>query len=66
MTEDRNNTLIWVIGVLVALCCICAIVIPLGGYLYFALAEPTFLANEPFFFDRRSHTFAAGSNAPAP
>ncbi len=49
MTENKNNSMIWIIGILVALCCICAIALPLGGYLYFTLADSPFLTNEPFF-----------------
>ena len=49
MTENKNNSLLWLIGILVVLCCICAIAIPLGGYLYFTLADPPFLTNEPYF-----------------
>src|SRR3970040_526196 len=49
MTENRNNAMMWMIGIVVALCCVCAIAIPLGGDLYFTLADPPFLTNEPFF-----------------
>ncbi|MCC7117489.1 MAG: immune inhibitor A [Anaerolineales bacterium] len=33
--NNKNNLLPWIIGIFVALCCICAILVPLVGYLYY-------------------------------
>src|SRR6185295_10991800 len=37
MEENKNNSTVWIIGIVVALCCIAVIAIPLGGYLYATL-----------------------------
>lgn len=47
--ENKNNSSLLIIGIVVALCCIAVIAIPLGGYLYFTLAGPQSLPNEPIF-----------------
>ncbi|MCC6261331.1 MAG: immune inhibitor A [Anaerolineales bacterium] len=38
--NNRNNLLPWIIGIIVVLCCLCAILIPLVGYMYYK-ANPT-------------------------
>lgn len=45
--EKKNNSSLLIIGIVVALCCIAVIVIPLGGYLYFAFVSPQPLPNGP-------------------
>jgi hypothetical protein len=47
MTEKKNTTTIWIIGILAALCCICLIALPLGGYLYITLAQPDLGSIDP-------------------
>ena len=47
MQENKNTTTWLVIGIVLAVCCISAIAIPLGGYLYLTLADPQFLADQP-------------------
>ncbi|MFN8412126.1 MAG: immune inhibitor A [Anaerolineales bacterium] len=44
--KPKNNTTVWIVGIVIALCCICVIALPLGGYLYYQ-ANPQVFANIP-------------------
>ena len=49
MVENKNSTFLWIIGILIELCCICLIAFPLGGYIFFTIAKSENFVTDPIF-----------------
>jgi hypothetical protein len=45
--NNKNNSTVLIVGILVVLCCICIVAIPLAGYLYYR-ANPQTIIDTPF------------------
>lgn len=45
--NNKNNSTVLIVGILVVLCCICAILLPLGGYVYLQM-NPNVIVDTPF------------------